>query len=196
MFKLPTKKVMNADTFSGISNTLNLFKSEFKLQTTLSAHSTADCNESYQWHWNLDAFPRPHQLLLKIFQTINPNRKSFIMMIMDPVTPSIRNLMRMSREALSDNKSLIEKLRGNAEQRQIRCSTVRWILSVSDSTRHHIFHLQRSSVLPFKHSLFVPINHASLTSITIVTNFQTIFMPRTKPPDHLPLNLLWKNILR
>ena len=53
------------------------------------------------------------------------------MMVMDPVTPSIRNLMRMSREALSDNKSLIEKLRGNVEQKQIRCSTVRWILSVS-----------------------------------------------------------------
>ena len=53
------------------------------------------------------------------------------MMVMDPVTPLNRNLMRMSREALSDNSSLIEKLRGNLEQRQIRCSTVRWILSVS-----------------------------------------------------------------
>lgn len=56
------------------------------------------------------------------------------MMVMDPVTPSIRNLMRMSREALSDNKALIEKLRGNVEQKQIRCSTVRWILSVSADT--------------------------------------------------------------
>ena len=52
------------------------------------------------------------------------------MMVMDPVTPSIRNLMRMSRETLSDNRLLIEKLRRNVEQRQIRCSTVRWILQV------------------------------------------------------------------
>ena len=54
-----------------------------------------------------------------------------IMMVMDPATPSIRNLMRMSRETLSDNRLLIEILRRNVEQRQIRCSTVRWILQVT-----------------------------------------------------------------
>jgi hypothetical protein len=75
--------------------------------------------------WNLNDFQQGNLVLhCNII-------KERIMMIMDPVTPLNRNLMRMSREALSDNSSLIDKLRGNLEQRQIRCSTVRWILSVS-----------------------------------------------------------------